>query len=155
MDVDIVADLEPGHAPEIEERLKKTFYIDRGMVERAIRERSSFNLIHFESLFKVDVFVPAARPFERQVFSRKKSRTVTEDESQRLFFASPEDIILRKIMWYESSGRVSDRQWKDVLGVIKVQSEKLNKVYLEEWAAKLGLSELLKKAFQDSGTEET
>jgi hypothetical protein len=153
MDVDIVADIEAGHVPEIEERLREAFYIDREMVERAIREKSSFNLIHFESLFKVDVFVPAARPFERQVFSRKQSRAVTEDGSQKLFFSSPEDIILRKLVWYESSGEVSDRQWKDVLGVIKVQSEKLDKAYLKDWAAKLGVAELLRRAYRDSGMD--
>lgn len=151
MDVDIVADIEAGHISEIEEKLRKAFYIDREMVERAVKERSSFNLIHFESMFKVDVFVPAARPFERQVFSRRLSRAVTEDGSQKLFFSSPEDIILRKLVWYESSGEVSDRQWKDVLGVIKVQSEKLDKAYLEDWAAKLGVPELLRRAYRDSG----
>jgi hypothetical protein len=153
MDVDIVADIEAGHVPEIEERLREAFYIDREMAERAVRERSSFNLIHFESLFKVDVFVPAARPFERQVFSRRLSRAVTEDGSQKLFFSSPEDIILRKLVWHQSSGGVSDRQWKDVLGVIKVQSEKLDKAYLEDWAAKLGVAELLRRAYRDSGVD--
>lgn len=153
MDVDIVADIEAGHVAEIEKRLKDAFYIDREMVDRAARERSSFNLIHFESMFKVDVFVPAARPFERQVFSRRLSRAVTEDGSQKLFFSSPEDIILRKLVWYQSSGGVSDRQWKDVLGVLKVQSEKLDKAYLEDWAAKLGVLELLKRAYQDSGID--
>jgi hypothetical protein len=153
MDVDIVADIDAGHAAEIEKRLKDAFYIDREMVERAVRERSSFNLIHFESMFKVDVFVPAARPFERQVFSRRLSRAVTEDGSQKLFFSSPEDIILRKLVWYQSSGEVSDRQWEDVLGVLKVQSEKLDKVYLVDWAAKLGVLELLRRAYQDSGMD--
>jgi hypothetical protein len=153
MDVDIVADIAAGHVAEIEKRLKDAFYIDRERVERAVRERSSFNLIHFESMFKVDVFVPAARPFERQVFSRRLSRAVTEDGSQKLFFSSPEDIILRKLVWYQSSGGVSDRQWKDVLGVLKVQSEKLDKAYLEDWAAKLGVLEPLKRAYQDSGMD--
>ncbi|MCX6568134.1 MAG: hypothetical protein NT147_03670 [Candidatus Aminicenantes bacterium] len=153
MDVDIVADIEAGHVPEIEKRLKDAFYIDRELVERAIRERSSFNLIHFESLFKVDVFVPPTHPFERQVFARKQTRAVSEDGSQKLFFSSPEDIILRKLVWYQSSGGVSDRQWQDVLGVLKVQSEKLDKAYLEDWAAKLGVAELLRRAYRDSGMD--
>lgn len=80
---------------------------------------------------------------------------MTEDGSQRLFFSSPEDIILRKLVWYASSGEVSDRQWKDVLGVIKVQSEKLDKAYLADWGAKLGVLELLNRAYQDSGMERT
>lgn len=154
MDVDIIADIKIQHVAGIEEGLKKAFYIDKEMVEKAIRERSSFNIIHLESMFKVDVFVPPDHPFERQGFSRKLSQPVTEDGTQSLFFSSPEDIILRKLLWYLTGGRISDRQWNDVLGVIKVQSERLDKSYLRLWAAKLGVAELLEKAYQDSGVEE-
>ncbi len=151
MDVDIVADMKMGHVSRIVGKLKKSFYIDQEMVERAIREKSSFNIVHLESMFKVDIFVPPDRPFEKQVFSRRLSRAVTEDGSKQLFFSSPEDIILRKLVWYNSGGRISDRQWSDVLGVFKVQSENLDQAYLELWAVKLGVSDLLDKAYQDSG----
>ena len=153
MDVDIVADIKTGHVSRIVGKLKRSFYIEKDMVERAIREKSSFNMIHLESLFKVDVFIPPDRPFERQVFSRRLSRAVTEDGSKQLVFSSPEDIILRKLVWYHSGGRISERQWSDVLGVFKVQSESLDHAYLELWAAKLGVSDLLEKAFKDSGVE--
>lgn len=154
MDVDLVADIETGHVSRIVEELERSFYIDKEMVEKAIREKSSFNIIHLESLFKVDVFVPPDHPFERQVFSRRSSRAVTEDGSKQLFFPSPEDIILLKLVWYQSGGRVSDRQWTDVLGVIKVQGENLDKSYLELWSAKLAVADLLAKAYRDSGVEE-
>jgi len=72
---------------------------------------------------------------------------------RELFFSSPEDIILRKLVWYDSGGRISERQWSDVLGVFKVQSENLDHAYLELWATKLGVSDLLEKAFKDSGVE--
>jgi hypothetical protein len=153
MDVDIVAEIKMGHVSRIVGKLEKSFYIDQEMVERAIREKSSFNMIHLESMFKVDIFVPPDRPFERQVFSRRLSRAVTEDGSRELFFSSPEDIILRKLVWYNSGGRISDRQWSDVLGVFKVQSEGLDQAYLELWAAKLGVADLLNKAYKDSGLE--
>ena len=154
MDVDIVADIKIQHVTGIEEELKKAFYIDKEMVERAIRERSSFNIIHLKSMFKVDVFIPPDHPFERQVFSRKLSQPVTEDGLKKLFFSSPEDIILRKLVWYQTGGRISDRQWNDVLGVMKVQSERLDKPYLRLWAANLGVAELLERAYHDSGVEE-
>jgi hypothetical protein len=154
MDVDLVADIKTGHVSRMVEELERSFYIDKEMIERAIREKSSFNIIHLESLFKVDVFVPPDQPFERQVFSRRSSRAVTEDGSKKLVFPSPEDIILLKLVWYQSGGRVSDRQWTDVLGVIKVQGEGLNKSYLELWAEKLGVKELLAKAINDSGIKE-
>ena len=151
MDVDIVADIKMEHVSRIVGKLERSFYIDQEMAERAIGERSSFNIVHLESMFKVDIFVPPDRPFERQVFSRRLSRAVTEDGSKELFFSSPEDIILKKLVWYNSGGRISDRQWSDVLGVFKVQSESLDQSYLELWAAKLGVADLLDKASQDSG----
>jgi hypothetical protein len=150
MDVDIVARVDPQHVSEIEKRLAGSFYLDRDMIERAIRNKGSFNLIHLESVFKVDVFVPALDPYDRLVFQRRRAKAVSEDGSQKLFFPSPEDIILKKLAWHRSSGEVTDRQWKDVIGVIKVQSDRLDRVYLEKWAGVLGVSDLLKKAFQDS-----
>ena len=151
MDVDIVADIKMEHVSRIVGKLERSFYIDQEMAERAIGERSSFNIVHLESMFKVDIFVPPDHPFEKLVFSRRLSRAVTEDGSRELFFSSPEDIILKKLIWYNSGGRISDRQWSDVLGVFKVQSESLDQSYLELWAAKLGVADLLDKASQDSG----
>jgi hypothetical protein len=153
MDVDIIAEIKNEHISGIVKKLKKMFYIDKDMVERAIQEKTSFNMIHLESMFKVDVFIPQDHPFERQVFLRKLSRAVSEDSSKHLFFSSPEDIILRKLVWYQTGGGVSDRQWDDVLGVIKVQSERLDKPYLKLWARKLRVAELLEEAFRDSGIE--
>ena len=65
---------------------------------------------------------------------------------------SAEDVILRKLQWYEEGGRVSERQWKDVLGVLKTQGNRLDAAYLEEWARRLGLFDLLTKARSESAT---
>jgi hypothetical protein len=67
----------------------------------------------------------------------------------QVFLCSAEDIILSKLEWYKSGGSVSDRQWKDILGVIKVQGELLDKKYLLKWAEKLGMEDLLEKAFTE------
>lgn len=83
---------------------------------------------------------------------RRRVDTLSEDQkSRQVFFCSTEDIILHKLRWYESGGRASERQWLDVLGVIKVQGDCLDKEYLKLWSNELGIFELLMKAFRDSG----
>lgn len=61
-----------------------------------------------------------------------------------------EDIILAKLPWCELCGRVSERQWLDLTGVIKVQAGALDAAYLERWAGVLGVSALLCKVFADA-----
>lgn len=70
---------------------------------------------------------------------------------EQAVFTSPEDIILHKLIWYEMGGRVSERQWLDVLGVLKVQSTDLDAAYLRKWAAKLRVAALLAQAWDEAG----
>lgn len=91
------------------------------------------------------------RAFDRQAFLRRFQKTVSEDASQQLFFATPEDIILNKLEWYKTAGGVSDRQWNDVLGVLKVQGAQLDMAYLRRWAKELSISNLLKKVLEEAG----
>jgi hypothetical protein len=57
--------------------------------------------------------------------------------------ASPEDIVLAKLRWYDLGGRTSERQWSDILGVLRVQRGKLDWGYIEEWGPRLGVAELV------------
>lgn len=151
LDVDIIADIKLEQASHIKESLKEEFYLDIEMICDAIKRRKSFNLIHFETMFKVDVFVLKDRAFDRQAFLRRFQKPVSEDASQQLFFATPEDIILNKLEWYKTAGGVSDRQWNDVLGVLKVQGTQLDMAYLRRWAKELSISNLLKKVLGEAG----
>jgi len=151
LDADIVADIKSEQVAYMEELLKREFYIDTEMINHAILHKSSFNLIHLEMLFKIDIFILKDRPFDRQVFIRRVQRAVSEDASQKLFFAAPEDVILHKLEWYKTGGEVSDRQWNDVLGILKVQGTHLDMSYLNKWAKGLGISDLLKKALDEAG----
>ena len=150
-DVDIVADIKQEQVSPIEESLKEEFYVDAEMIRNAIEHQSSFNLIHLETMFKVDVFVLKDQPFDKQAFLRRFQKPVSEDSSRQLFFATPEDIILNKLKWYKMGGCTSDRQWSDVLGVLKVQGEQLDMAYLKQWAEELGISDLLRKALDEAG----
>lgn len=150
LDVDIVADIRLDQASLIEELLKAEFYIDAEMIRDAVERQSSFNLIHLGTMFKVDVFVLKDRPFDRQAFLRRLKKSVSEDTSQQLFFATPEDIVLNKLEWYKSGGGVSDHQWNDILGILKVQGTQLDIAYLKHWAKELSVSDLLKRAIDEA-----
>jgi hypothetical protein len=151
LDVDLVADIKLGQPPELAQLLREEFYVDSDMISEAIQKQSSFNLIHLETLFKVDVFPLKDRPFDRKAFSRRLSKAVSEGTTDQLFFATPEDIILSKLEWYKAGEGISERQWNDVLGILKVQGSGLDMAYLKQWAEELDLFDLLRRAMDEAG----
>lgn len=154
MDVDIVADVKLHHVSLLKQELEKSHYINGDMIKEAIHDSSSFNLIHLETAIKIDVFILKDIPYHQSAFERKIKDTLEDDGTKaEFYFSSPEDIIISKLQWYELGGKVSERQLLDVIGVIKVQGDSLDKKYLQTWAEKLGIFELLKNAFEDAEIE--
>lgn len=152
MDVDLVADLAPAQVASLAGLLREEYYLDEQMIQDAISNSSSFNLIHLETMMKVDVFVPKQDPYQQAANARKRQdRLVEEDPDSVFYFSSPEDIILSKLRWYEMGGRVSERQWLDILGVVKVQGDSLDRSYLVTWSKVAGVSDLLERAFAEAG----
>lgn len=150
LDTDLVADLRPEQVSPLVEMLRQDFYIDQGMILDAIQHQSSFNVIHLETAFKVDVFVIKSRRFDREQFQRRRLEVVANEPERRAYVTTAEDIILAKLEWYRQGGEVSDRQWRDILGVLKVQADRLDLNYLQKWAVELGVAELLQKALKES-----
>ena len=155
MDVDLVANIEIRQVSPLIKALEKDYYIDAEMVTDAIGRSASFNLIHLETMIKIDVFIVKVQPYDSKALARRRPDTLDEESPRKFFLSSPEDIILSKLQWYQSSGRVSQQQWKDVLGVLKVQGDKLDLEYLKYWASKLNLSDLLNRSFDDAGITES
>lgn len=149
MDVDIVVDLKPQHIEQFVATLSDEFYIDESTVRRATANKTSFNLIHLKTMVKVDVFLPKDRPFDRQQLARRIAERVDPDSDDTLWILTPEDVILAKLDWFRQGGNVSERQWRDVLGVLKTQSSRLDREYLQQGALQLNVSDLLAHALQE------
>lgn len=153
LDVDLVADLQPGHAEPLADALTRHYYVDVDMIRVAIARRSTFNVIHLATMFKVDVFVMEATAFARANMARRVAIDVPELD-RTLYFTSPEDIVLHKLRWYAMGGGVSDRQWYDLQGVLRLQAPHLDLTYMRHWANVLGLRELLQRALAEAGLSE-
>jgi hypothetical protein len=119
------------------------------MIFEAIHTKSSFNLIHFGTALKIDIFIYKDEPHQRSAIDRKVKDKLDEENDFEHYFSAAEDIIIAKLQWIEQGNRMSERQWLDIIGVIKVQDKKLDFRYLAIWAKKLGLFELLKKALHE------
>jgi hypothetical protein len=151
-DVDITVAAFGDKAEQLYNMLKGSFYISEEAIYQAISNRSSFNIIHLKSAFKIDIFIRKDDDFHRQLFLRRRKVKLDESIEHLFDIVSAEDIILLKLQWYQSAGCVSERQWSDVLGVLAVQSQMLDMKYLSSCSEKLGLSDILQKAISESQT---
>ena len=150
-DIDIVADVHSNQVIPLLAALHESFYVDEHAVREAIDRRQSFNAIHFDSVFKVDIFIPKSDEFSRKQIERRELKKLAPDVEQTVYVATAEDTVLAKLRWYDSGGRVSTTQWNDVLGIIGGSSSKLDLTYLQDWAHKLHVTELLDQAFKEAG----
>jgi hypothetical protein len=148
-DVDLVADLKFEHVEPLVKALREPFYIDDEMVRDAIRHRRSFSAIHLTTMFKVDVFIPQRRPYSQAQLERRVKRIIWPEPECTAYLASAEDNILAKLEWYRMGGEVSERQWRDISGILKAQGDRLDTAYLRQWAAALQVADLLEKALSD------
>jgi hypothetical protein len=149
-DVDIVAALEQQHVTPLITALGDAFYADEQVIRQAIERRTSCNLIHQETMFKVDIFIPKLRPFDRQQLARRVERVIDRGTARKAFFASVEDIVLAKLEWYRLGGEVSERQWQDIQSILQLQWEALDRTYLSTAAGTLRVSDLLERALGEA-----
>ncbi len=151
-DVDLVAELRMDQIDAFASALKDEFYADAEMMREALGRGIAFNVIHLKSSYKFDIF-PAISEFEHMQLARGSEVEAAPFNRALLRFviASAEDTILAKLAWFKKGGCVSGRQWNDVLGVVRIQGERLDRAYLDEWAGRLGVQDLLDRAL-DEGT---
>jgi hypothetical protein len=151
-DVDVVAALQFKHVQTLVALLQQAYYIDADMIRDAIQNQSSFNLLHHDTGVKVDVFVQKSDPFAQQELRRAREE-VLEVGSRPFFFASPEDMILAKLDWWKLGGGISNRQWNDILEMMREKHAALDIAYLRQSAPMLGVDDVLEKALNDAGLQ--
>ena len=148
-DVDIVAVIEEKQIQLFVGEFENDFYVDEEMVKRAVRQKSSFNMIHFDTTFKVDVFI-AKSGFQEKEIERRQLKGLGSDGKYSFYFSTPEDIVLAKLDWYRKGNCVASQQWIDISNVIRIQGARLDIDYLRYWAGELQLSDLLERALEES-----
>jgi hypothetical protein len=151
VDADVVADMRPGQARELGRILEAEFYIDGDAAEKSAALGESFNAIHLPTMFKIDVFPLGKSPFDVEEFRRRIQSRVA---GLKVPMCTAEDIVLRKLEWYRKGGQVSERQWKDVLGVLRVGAGSLDCAYMRRWAPELGVAKLLEEALEETSSPE-
>ena len=148
VDIDIVAALDERHVEALVAALSAEFYVDADALGRAIRTRSSTNLIHQATQLKVDLFVAGGTPLDARQLARRQA--VDLGDGRLLYVHPPEDILLQKLRWYRRGGEVSDRQWRDIAAIVRVQGRRLDRAYLLDGAGILGVSDLLDRALGEA-----
>lgn len=148
IDADIIADIKLEKINPLEQILKDNFYVSINAIQDAVIRQSGFNIIHLRTMFKVDIFVMKSRSFDKMQFQRRVKEIITTNPVHAAYFASAEDTILAKLEWFRQGKEISERQWKDILGILKIQSERLDMSYLQYWAGELRVSDLLEKALR-------
>ncbi len=149
IDADVVAELGPAHAAFFVAALREGYYVSDERVRDAISRRASFNVIHLETMVKVDVFVSKDRPCDRRALER--ARPAAAEGTGELPLASAEDTVLAKLDWYRRGGETSERQWSDVTGLLRVRD--LEEQYLRQGALELGVADLLDRALEEAGRQ--
>jgi hypothetical protein len=122
------------------------YYVSPDAVRDALRTRSTFNILHPATGYKIDIFVRKDEPFEQAAFARRRPYSLPDAPDELVQVHSSEDIILLKLRWYRIGGEVSETQWSDVLAVMKTQGDRLDAPYLDHWATEIGVKDLLDRA---------
>jgi hypothetical protein len=144
LDLDLMIECDAHSVRNLVARLKSDFYVDESEALHAVVNESTFNAIHLSSSLKVDFFIAERAAFARHQLERRQEVKIA---GARLNFYSPEDLIVRKLMWFKLGGEISDRQWRDILGIIRTNPD-LDRRLLREAARETGVDDLLNRAVE-------
>jgi hypothetical protein len=138
-----VSDFGHGQIARFIEELGGEFYADAGMMRDALETGRPFNLIHFASSYKFDIFPLTSDAFQQTQFSRREiGDVVIGNRTLAMPVATAEDTLLMKLVWYRAGGEASERQWNDVRGIVAVRQQRLDREYIRYWGAYLKITDL-------------
>ena len=150
-DVDILIELPPSKVDALVQALHGEFYVDPDTVRSAARDRGSFNVIHLAMHHKVDFFVASDEPLDREQLARRMAVPIDPDDTRIIFVTAAENMILRKLDWFRMGNEVSEVQWRDILGMLKISGSLLDLDYIRDLAQRTGLEPLLDRALAQGG----
>jgi hypothetical protein len=146
-DADLVAQLNLGHLAPLQAELGERFHVDEEDFGHAVASGRSFNLVDEVELAKVDVFCVRDEGYQREALSRVVRLELERgDPFSTVNVASAEDTVISKLRWYRLGNEVSDRQWRDIVGVLSARRGRLDLDYVRSWCQRLGLEDLLDRA---------
>jgi hypothetical protein len=151
-DIDVLAKIDPKNVTRLIQSLEAHFIVDPAALRDAVRLGEAFNIFHRDTMYKVDLFPAKANAWQSLEIARAQERGIDpRGQARKVRFASPEDVILAKLDWYRQGEGASDRQWKDVVEIIRVQRPRLEFDYLRDWALRLNVADLLDQAIDEVG----
>lgn len=150
LDIDMVIELDDTKVSALFRALESEFYVDEQSLRRAVKEHATANAIHQPTSLKVDFFIAGGTPLDADLLRRRLPVTVSESDTGRIWVHSPEDILLQKLRWFRRGGELSDRQWRDVIAIVRAQGNRLDRAYLQAGAVRLDVADLLTRAIANA-----
>ena len=147
-DVALIILITPQQVKRLAATLRPKFYVSEDAALEAIRQFASFNAIHEETFYQADLFVMEPTPFNQAQFERREEIGLDPENKITMMFQSAEDTVLSKLDWFRQGQEVSERQWQDVMGILRAQGDELDLAYMRRWAANLGIDDLLQRALE-------
>jgi len=152
LDVDFAMHLDVGRSDALCRALEPGFYVDREGLREASSSGGHFNVLHRETKIKVDGYARPREGLHAEEIRRAERRPLARGTAE-VRVATAEDVVLQKLRWYRLGDCVSDRQWRDVVGVLKLRGQELDARYMDRWARELELADLLNEARREAGLE--
>jgi len=146
-DLDIVISIQLADIPLLATELEQIGFYVPGLEDVVTGRMQTLQVTHIESIARADLIIAGNNEFDRIKLERRQQYEIPE--GTEVYLASPEDLILNKLRWGKRSQ--SEKQWRDVLGILKVQRESLDFDYLNIWAEYLELVEELNRVIEEAG----